>query len=120
MSITTIVYFSPQNEEIIIDRSMSNSDSSIIKTTERGAHTLFTIKNGASIKQEQLTLSVYCDNHIIEVYANDRFALSTHIYSDLDANKLSFFAKGDLGCAKFVSSVRSEQTRSERSRNQTA
>lgn len=46
-------------------------------TDESGKLRLFNIKQDGQTQIEKLRLRIVVDNSIIEVYANDRFALST-------------------------------------------
>ncbi|KAK9241794.1 hypothetical protein V1506DRAFT_549607 [Lipomyces tetrasporus] len=67
-----------------------------------GPHTLFTLRDGNAEVQEKLHLRIFCDRDVVEVYANDRFALSTVVYKDEPtALGINFFAKGRLGIALF-------------------
>ncbi|KAK9327806.1 hypothetical protein V1520DRAFT_347853, partial [Lipomyces starkeyi] len=47
-----------------------------------GPHTLFTLRDGNAEVEEKLHLRIFCDRDVVEVYANDRFALSTVVYTD--------------------------------------
>ena len=98
LAVRTSVYFSAPDEEIVVDRSKSGSvvgsateisdDDNLVNTRdERGPHTLFTFastnENGErSEAVEKLHLHVFRDGSVLEVFANDRFALSTMIYID--------------------------------------
>lgn len=95
---STSIYFSPSDEEIVVDRSKSRStlprttegteDDDLVNTRdEPGPHTLFafasTNKNGEAAEMaERLRLHIFRDGSVLEVFANDRFALATMIYID--------------------------------------
>jgi beta-fructofuranosidase len=115
----TSVYFFPSGEEIVVDRSNSRpipgrateskDDDNLVNTRdERGPHTLFafasTNQNGDPGETiERLHLHIFRDGSILEVFANDRFALSTMIYIDDDDEAtvaaISAFAENaEAGC----------------------
>lgn len=99
----TAVYFVPDDEEIVVNRSKSNADPNISNVEERGPHTLFTTRdsNGEE-SQERLRLQIFCDHDVLEVFANDRFALSTMVYvQDPEALGISCFAHGENGSTTF-------------------
>jgi beta-fructofuranosidase len=41
---------------------------------------------------EALKLRIFCDNSVLEVFANDRFALTSRIYPDTTSVHVSLFA----------------------------
>ncbi|MCJ1408662.1 hypothetical protein MMC19_002737 [Ptychographa xylographoides] len=91
----TSIYFSPSEEEIVVDRGKSSTGSCINRCDVRGPHTLFTLRQGNKEILEKLHLRIFYDKGVIEVYANDRFALSTYVYTDkTDTRIISLFAKG--------------------------
>jgi beta-fructofuranosidase len=101
-STSTRISFSPDDEEIIIDRSKSNTDSTMNKCDERGPHTLFTRFDGDIEIIEKLTMRVFSDGQVLEIFANDRFALATMVYVEhSDAVGVSLFAEGHEGGATF-------------------
>lgn len=65
--------------EISIDRSQSSLESLGTTATDSG---VFDILPG-----EDLNVRVFVDNSILEVYANDRFALTSRIYPTLESSK---------------------------------
>jgi beta-fructofuranosidase len=93
----TDVYYQFSNESIIIERSNSSAAAStspgILTNNEAGRLRLFDIAStgGNSSSIETLNLTIIVDNSIVEVYANDRFALSTWVWSWFeDSTQLSF------------------------------
>lgn len=93
----TDIYYQFLNESIIIDRANSSAAASnnpgILANNEAGRLRLFDIAtaNGTS-SIEALNLTIVVDNSIVEVYANDRFALSTWIWSWFqESTQISFF-----------------------------
>lgn len=60
----------------------------INKCAESGPFTLFTIRqpttatcDGVELSKEKLHLRVFSDADVLEVFANDRFAIATMVYS---------------------------------------
>ncbi|RDL40566.1 Uncharacterized protein BP5553_00545 [Venustampulla echinocandica] len=104
-SIHTTVAFSPVTETITVDRSASTPYADINKCPEQGPFTLFTTRESLTgeEKQEKFRLRIISDGDILEVYANDRFALGTMVYScDYESNNgVTAFATGDENCALF-------------------
>lgn len=75
----TEIVFDPQNEEIIVRRPKPKENPwPVNDREERGAHTLFRYSNGNT---EKLNLRIFRDGQVLEVFANDRWALGTMIYA---------------------------------------
>ncbi|KAK4891454.1 hypothetical protein LTR27_009949 [Elasticomyces elasticus] len=97
---STLVYYQWANESIIVDRSGSSAVAEttpgILTNNEAGKLRLFNIAAGSgSSSVETLNLTIVVDNSVVEVYANDRFVLSTWIWSWYDESTLiSFFHEG--------------------------
>lgn len=108
-SVKTTIAFRPDGEELVVDRSYSNADQSINKADERGPFTLFRTRNVGEDNEleeleemEMLRLHVFCDNDILEIFANERFAISTMVYTqNSEAELVSLFAEGEEGSAVF-------------------
>lgn len=78
-NISTEIIFNPQQEEIVVKRPKpKNSEWPVNDREERGAHTLFKYANGGI---ERLKLRIFRDGQVLEVFANERFALATMIYA---------------------------------------
>uniref|UniRef100_A0A0D2Y0X6 Acid beta-fructofuranosidase n=1 Tax=Fusarium oxysporum (strain Fo5176) TaxID=660025 RepID=A0A0D2Y0X6_FUSOF len=91
----TAIHFSPQSEKITVDRSKSNHEADIEKDAVSGPFTLFYSDRNGSEELEKLHLRIFCDGDVLEVFANDRFALSTMVYADTgDCTGLSWFVEG--------------------------
>lgn len=92
----TSLYFSPGKEEIVVDRSISNREEDIQKDSQSGPFTLL-VSEGADGQQEieTLRLHVFSDGDVLEVFANDRFALSTVVYADSRCNGISWFVDSE-------------------------
>lgn len=108
-AIRTAVVFSVSEETITVDRSQSTSASSVNKCPERGPFTLLDTRaetDGVEhqSQKEHLRLRVFSDGDVLEVFANERFALATMIYSAQQERAfggVSAFATGDPGSAVF-------------------
>lgn len=70
------VQFHPKEERVVVNRSNSSFDEDINTDTEHGKHTLMRTAQG----WEALELRLLYDNGILEIFANERFALSTRLY----------------------------------------
>lgn len=98
---STTIWYKLSNETLLVDRSNSSAAAATTGGTkvdvrpEKGLLRLFDILEDGDETVETLRLTVVVDNSIVEVHANDRFALSTWIkpwYSD--STNISFFAEG--------------------------
>ncbi|OIW29513.1 Arabinanase/levansucrase/invertase [Coniochaeta ligniaria NRRL 30616] len=105
LSICTTVVFSTATETITVVREASNADETINRCPDAGPFTLLKLDGSAGGEKvpvlEKLRLRIFCDGDVLEVFANDRFALATMVYSDQDARGLTAFATGDVGSAVF-------------------
>lgn len=81
----TRVCFEPGRETLFVDRSRSTIGEEINTKTRSAPHTLFTFRQGTTTRRESLTLHVYFDASVLEVFANDRTALTTRVYPDAPA-----------------------------------
>ncbi|CAJ0542645.1 Ff.00g001820.m01.CDS01 [Fusarium sp. VM40] len=97
----TAVCFSPQSEEMTVDKTSSNQEPDIEKSAVTGPFTLFYADTNGTEELEKLHLRIFCDGDVLEVFANDRFALSTMVYAD---------ARECTGISWFVESQRSTET----------
>ncbi|GAM42282.1 hypothetical protein TCE0_044f16110 [Talaromyces pinophilus] len=93
------IIFSIAEGAIIVDRSASTVNPKISTFPEKGQFTLFyTQPHGMVDKSEleKLHLRAIFDADIVEVYANDRFALATTVYSGYyrSGRKVSAVATG--------------------------
>lgn len=98
LSKRTTVCFCPEEESLSVDRSRSNGESDIVKDNVHGPLTLFVCKEDGIEVTEDLHIRVFVDGDVLEIFANDRFALSTVVYADgFDCTGVSWFAEGDIG-----------------------
>ena len=105
----TTVAFSMSQETITVDREHSNTDPTINKCPEVGKFTLLRTRTSDSddnLTFETLRLRIFFDSGIMEVFANDRFALATMVYSPdylPCTSSVALFAKGEMGSVTFQS-----------------
>lgn len=81
MSQRTSIWFLPESEEISVDRSRSNSEADIKKDNLSGPFTLFVSDDPGAEVTERLHIRIFVDGDVLEIFANDRFALSTVVYA---------------------------------------
>ena len=72
----TRIGFSLTEETITIDREDSTLSHDVQTSPETGSHTLLSFGD----RRETLKLRIFFDVSAIEVYANDRFAVSSRVY----------------------------------------
>jgi beta-fructofuranosidase len=91
----TVIYYDSLENKIVVD----NIDSGLDFGNK--------IKEEAPLKldnNETLTLRVFIDNSIIEVFANDRQAISRRVYPEKNGNGISLFSNGgDINVKSFRS-----------------
>ncbi|SPO07440.1 uncharacterized protein DNG_10134 [Cephalotrichum gorgonifer] len=97
---TTKIYYQFSNESVIIDRANSSAASrtteGIDSRNESGRLRLFDIVQDDEERVETLELTIVVDNSIVEVHANDRFAVSTWARSWYASSKdIKFFHEGE-------------------------
>ncbi|KAK8062826.1 Arabinanase/levansucrase/invertase [Apiospora hydei] len=104
----TIITFHPSNETLTITRRHSTPHSDINTSEETAPHTLYKFldpsitpsgDDGSSTapaaRTEPLTLRIFFDVSALEVFANERTAISTRIYPDSGpCYRISPFVKG--------------------------
>jgi beta-fructofuranosidase len=99
---TTLIY-DPVSQYLIFDRTYSSLitefDNSIIYAKHALLTTMF---NGNMTQQEPLSLRIFVDNSLVEVYANSRTVISTHIYPALpDSTGLGYIVGRSGGSVTF-------------------
>ncbi|KAK7425780.1 hypothetical protein QQZ08_007756 [Neonectria magnoliae] len=96
LSQRTSIFFSVDEEEIIVDRSQSNDEPEIRKDNLSGPFTLFVHDDGDAEVAEDLHLRIFYDGDVLEIFANDRFSLCTVVYADTQTcTGISCFVDGD-------------------------
>lgn len=107
MSIRASITFCAVTETITVERDSSSLDTSINKCPDAGPFTLLTKRNpdaegGMTI--EKLQFRIFFDGNIVEVFANDRFALATMVYfrnCNQGTGRVAAFATGSIDSATF-------------------
>jgi beta-fructofuranosidase len=101
MSICTTITFSLRDETISVDKERSTSDPNIRNCPEKGPFTLFYREDNVEPEEilEKLRIRLISDADVLEVFANDRFALATTVYSPEYSSPagISAFCKGEYG-----------------------
>nr|AVI04916.1 invertase [Gongronella sp. w5] len=97
----TVITYIPSQGNIFVNRTASTSRSDLWRTSdETHALPLFRVNNGGlngTGGLEPLHLRVFVDNSLIEVFANDRYAVSTRIYpDDADATRMALRAPANV------------------------
>lgn len=105
---STSIYYQFWNESMIIDRSNSSAAArttpGIQTSIEDGKLRLFDIydQSTSQTNVETLDLTIIVDNAVVEVWANDRFVLSTWAWSWYAASRgIEFWAEGCKDGVKF-------------------
>ncbi|CAO3594775.1 unnamed protein product [Absidia cylindrospora] len=81
----TVISYIPSNSNIHINRTISTQQPDIYRTgSESHAVPLFQIQDGENAMLEPLNLRIFVDNSLVEVFANERMAVSTRIYPTHD------------------------------------
>jgi beta-fructofuranosidase len=96
---TTRIYYQFSNESLIVDRSNSSAAAAtnnwVLTDTESGKFRLFDIPSGNGTEVETLKMTIVVDGGIVEVHVNDRFALSTWVWSWYeDSRNIRFLVDG--------------------------
>lgn len=96
---TTRIYYQFSNESLVVDRSNSSAAAStndwVLTETESGRFRLFDMPSANGTSIETLDLTIVVDGGIVEVHVNDRFALSTWVWSWYeDSKNIRFFVEG--------------------------
>jgi beta-fructofuranosidase len=87
---TTIIY-DPEAHTISVDRSRSSLITQFANYTATGHYFAPLLQDG---KREAVRLDVFVDGSLVEVFANDRFALTTRIYpSKQDAGRMALWVE---------------------------
>ncbi|KAJ8114401.1 hypothetical protein OPT61_g3712 [Boeremia exigua] len=99
----TTIYFDIQNEQIVVDRSLSNREADIKKYNMSGAFTLYYRRTDSSATEEleKMRMRIFRDGDTLELFVNDRFALTSTVYAGNDSYAgICYFAEG--GSAKTI------------------
>ncbi|KAL0931321.1 glycosyl hydrolases family 32 superfamily [Colletotrichum truncatum] len=81
-----VVMFDASSERLTVQRHESTTEPGVIVTEEKAPHTLFTSVDDSGeekMTREPLSLHMFFDVSVLEVFANDRTALTTRLYADV-------------------------------------
>ncbi|KIV82021.1 hypothetical protein PV11_04162 [Exophiala sideris] len=104
--VRTAIIVSLLEETITVERAASTLREDVNKCPEQGPFTLFeTVGDNGERQWEKLHLDIVSDGDVLEVFANNRFALATMVYSGVSAQNcgITAHAKGLNGSAAFES-----------------
>lgn len=86
----TNIYFDPSSNSISVNRTRSSLIDMFANNTHMGYFEPYQFKNGST---ESLEMNIFVDGSLVEVYMNDRFALTSRIYpSREDSIGVSLFS----------------------------
>ncbi|KAI8710857.1 hypothetical protein NCS52_01528400 [Fusarium sp. LHS14.1] len=105
-SIHTTITFCTLTETITVDREASTVDPTINRCPDAGPFTLLMHKEDDGLVMEKLHLRIFSDGDVLEIFANDRFALATMVYSKSRGQEnsgITAFASGSACSAAFES-----------------
>jgi len=90
LGLQTDIVYDTHTETICVQRDRSTSEEGFNVIDDIGSHTLFRTSSGL----EPLQLRIFIDQDLIEIFANERFALTTRTYSPSSASGISLLATG--------------------------
>ncbi|KAK5699881.1 hypothetical protein LTR97_006015 [Elasticomyces elasticus] len=97
---TTIMY-EPSNSTILVERLHSSTIIGFANVTVTGYFSPYTIQTSSGTQLETITMDVFVDGSIVEIYVNERFALTTRIYPSMECSTGFGVYVADGGSASF-------------------
>ncbi|KAL1627129.1 putative beta-Fructufuranosidase [Neofusicoccum ribis] len=95
----TELYWSPVEEDFAVERpDLVTAGSSVKLQTEHAPHTLFTTRDASTGREteERLQVHAFYDGSVLEIFVNERTAVTTRIYThDARSVGLAFFAEAE-------------------------
>lgn len=80
----TTIYFDPSNNTVVVDRSHSSLITQFNNASVVGYFAPYTTQTEyGNATQESLEWDIFLDGSLLEVYLNERFALTTRIYPSM-------------------------------------
>ncbi len=90
------VYLDVATETLVLERGHTNGGKAgTPQDPLAGPFTLFRLTDGHSAQWETLRLRIFCDGDTVEVFANDRFALSGLAYVEAGHTGVSCFVEAE-------------------------
>jgi sucrose-6-phosphate hydrolase SacC (GH32 family) len=81
------IYYEPSNNTIVVDRSHSSLLDGFANSSVIGYFYPYTIQGDyGNATQEALAWDIFVDGSLVEIYVNDRFALTTRIYPSMESS----------------------------------
>lgn len=77
----TTISYEPSNHTLLVNRQHSSTIAEFNNATVTGYFRPYTLAGTG--KPESITMDVFLDGSLLEVYVNDRFALATRIYPSM-------------------------------------
>ncbi|THV86902.1 glycosyl hydrolase-like proteins family 32 superfamily [Aureobasidium pullulans] len=83
----TNIYYEPANNTVVVDRTHSSLIDGFANSSVIGYFYPYTIQGEyGNATQEPLVWDIFVDGSLVEVYINDRFALTTRIYPSMQSS----------------------------------
>ena len=86
MSEYTTIMYEPSNNTLLVERAHSSMLDEFQNYTVTGYFYPYTIISDGSSMKESITMDVFLDGSLLEVYVNERFAMSTRIYPSMSCS----------------------------------
>ncbi|KAK5724136.1 hypothetical protein LTR17_013611 [Elasticomyces elasticus] len=97
---TTIMY-EPSNNTILVERLHSSTIVGFANVTVTGYFSPYTVQTSSGTQSEAISMDVFVDGSIVEIYVNERFALTTRIYPSMECSTGFGVYVADGGSASF-------------------
>lgn len=83
----TTIYYEPSNNTVVVDRTHSSTIDGFNNASVVGYFYPYTVApEYGNATQEPLVWDVFLDGSLLEVYINERFALTTRIYPSMESS----------------------------------
>lgn len=83
----TTVMYEPSNHTLLVERAHSSTIDEFNNVTITGYFYPYTVmSDDGSTAQESIMMDVFVDGSLVEVYVNERFALTTRIYPSMECS----------------------------------
>lgn len=99
----TTISYEPSNNTVLVNRMHSSTIDEFNNATVLGYFYPYSVMSSGTAKTESITMNVFVDGSLLEVYINQRFALSTRIYPSMECSTGYGVYVEDGGSAMFES-----------------